>query len=295
MTRLQGSSHPGTSDISYIGHIPLQCTVLWCVPSIVCFLSSTVTDQQHLEQHSESIYTMSKPDVLIPFIDEKNSPGKATITGKDKSVALRKKPTEKPKESVKSSKPVTSRISASSTDKSRESKLTSRNVTKPNQSSIDPSHSKSPTKLLPEKSKLGVRPRSAPEKVSRTSKIQRPTSTSGGPVTANTAPQRSKRSGDNSAKDTEKAKANTVANKSKAINRTGTTTSSGRTVNKTTTKQVSNNKVDSKSKIKEPHQQQTPNNADSKKCLVEKSPMDITAKLGGRSSFLGFRCEVLVP
>ena len=144
---------------------------------------------------------MSRPDLHIPFIDEKNSPSKPGITTKNKSVPLNKKPTEKRKESVKSTKyQATSRISASSTDESRDSKLTSRNTTKLNQSSIDPSNSKSPTKSLPSKSAAQVRACSTPGRVSRTSKIQRPGSSTGGPDSSNSY-NRSKQSPANSAKE----------------------------------------------------------------------------------------------
>ena len=234
---------------------------------------------------------MSRADVDIPFIDEKNQPSSiSSINSKDKSIQI-KKPTEKPKENVKSTITKTPQKLASPT-KSRDSKPTSQNVTRPNHKPIGATNS--------ERSKLNTRPQSAPEKVVRASKVQRPTSSSGGAkkTISDTAPQRSKQSLASSAKDTAKAKANTVvANKGNAINRTTATTATATTgttrVNKTTTKQLSNNKVDSKSKIKEPLQQQTPNNTASKKCFAEKSPGGITAKLGGRRniSVLELRCR----
>ena len=86
-----------------------------------------------------------------------------------------------------------------------------------------------------------------------------------------------------------RANANNVANKSKAINRSSSATTGITGVNKTTTKQVSNNKVDSKSKIKEPLQQQIPNTSNSKKELVEISQKEITRGLGGRK----FNCKII--
>jgi len=229
---------------------------------------------------------MSKAAVDIPFIDDKKSPSSiSSISGKDKSIQLKNKPIEKTKESVKSSNPRTSKISSTSGVKASDNKLTSRNVAKPNQKSIQVSSSKSPGKSLSDKSKLGARPQSSQEKLVRTTKIERPntcpgscssTSTSATTPTTATAPQRSKHSPSKAAKDTVKAKANNVANKSKAINRTTTATTATTVVNKTTTKQLSNNKVDSKSQIKEPPQQQNTN----KKNLVEKSLKEETTDLG---------------
>ena len=235
---------------------------------------------------------MSQPGGDIPLIDD-TPPLSPAASSLEKSRDLRKNITQKEKErdSIQSTRSKTSKISASSSDKKSVNKPTSRTITKPNQKPIQPSNLKSPGKSLPEKSQLKDRPGSgssqtAPEKVGRTGNLQRPTSGSARTRTTprTTAAARSKPSGETES-DTVKSKSNTVvANKSKAINRGSSTTSTTSVVNKTTTKQVSNNKVDSKSKIKEPPHQQNTNNLTSKKCLPEKSLKEIATDVGGRNT-----------
>ena len=235
---------------------------------------------------------MSLPVGDIPLIDDTNLPSPAA-SSREKSVELKKrnitqKEKEKERGSIQSTRSKTSKISGPSSDKKSVDKPTSRTITKHNQTSIQPSVSKSPGKSLPEKSKLKDRPGSSQtslENGSRAGNVQRPTSGSGGArTTSRTTTGRSKPRGETE-RDTVKLKSNTVvANKSKAINRGSSSTTTTSVVNKTTTKQVSNNKVDSKSKIKEPpHHQQNTNNVVGKKCLVEKSLKEIATDVGGRN------------
>ena len=231
---------------------------------------------------------MSEPAGDIPLIDDTNppSPTASSSTSREKSIGLNKKnitQREKQREAIQSTRSKTSKISASSSDKKSVNKPTSRTITKPNQKPIQPSNSKSPGKSLPDKSKLKDRPGSSqtsPEKSARNTNFLRP-NTGSGFGTSRTTAGRSKPRGENDS-DTVRSKSNTVvANKSKAINRGSSTTTS--VVNKTTTKQVSNNKVDSKSKIKEPPHQQNTNNVAIKKILAEKSLKDIGIDVGGRN------------
>ena len=228
---------------------------------------------------------MSLPGGDIPLIDDTNIPSPTASSGsgtREKSIELKKNITQKvSRESVQSIRSKTSKISATSSDK--KSVKTSRTITKHNQKPIQPSNSKCPGKSLPEKYKLKDRPGSSqtsPEKSARTTNFLRP-NTGSGFGTSRTTAGRSKPRGENDS-DTVRSKSNTVvANKSKAINRGSSTTTS--VVNKTTTKQVSNNKVDSKSKIKEPPHQQNTNNVAIKKILAEKSLKDIGIDVGGRN------------
>ena len=228
---------------------------------------------------------MSLPGGDIPLIDDTNIPSPTASSGsgtREKSIELKKNITQKvSRESLQSTRSKTSTISAPSSDK--KSVKTSRTITKHNQKPIQPSNPKCPGKSLPEKYKLKDRPGSSqtsPEKSARNTNFLRP-NTGSGFGTSRTTAGRSKPRGENDS-DTVRSKSNTVvANKSKAINRGSSTTTS--VVNKTTTKQVSNNKVDSKSKIKEPPHQQNTNNVAIKKILAEKSLKDIGIDVGGRN------------